>query len=109
MVDWGANEDSEDIIRAVETLLPLGNDFAILSIGNKKYIRSVPKELNQDQSVVLECAQVLGYVTMSMLRDNLDWDEVRCANVLQDMMSDALFWVDDQAEEREFWIPKFDT
>lgn len=57
--------------------------------------------------MVLECAQVLGHVTMSMLKDNLEWDEVRCGNVLQDMMSDALFWVDDQAEEREFWIPKF--
>lgn len=68
-------------------------------------IRSVPKELNTDQSTVLEALQVLGYVTVSMLRVNLGWEAARAQTVLDDLLSDALVWIDTQADETEYWTP----
>jgi ESCRT-II complex subunit VPS22 len=68
-------------------------------------IRSVPKELNTDQSTVLETIQILGYVTVSMLQINLGWERVRSQTVIDDLMADSLVWVDMQAEETEYWSP----
>lgn len=70
-------------------------------------IRSVPKELNTDQSTVLEVIQVLGYVTVSMLQVNLHWERVRAKTVIDDLLADSLIWVDAQAEETEYWSPTF--
>ena len=47
----------DDILRAVKSLKPLGSDFAIVIIGKQQMIRSVPKELNPDQSTVLEACR----------------------------------------------------
>ena len=68
-------------------------------------IRSIPKELNTDQSTVLEAIQIMGYVTVSMLQDNLGWESFRAHTVLEDLLSDALTWIDNQAEEPEYWAP----
>ncbi|RUP49557.1 putative vacuolar protein sorting-associated protein 22 2 [Jimgerdemannia flammicorona] len=48
----------DDIVRSIKTLKPLGNGFDILQIGDRRMVRSVPKELNTDQSSVLVLAQV---------------------------------------------------
>lgn len=66
-------------------------------------IRSVPKELNVDESVVLEAIQVLGYITISMLQLNLGWGRARSVTIIDDLLSDGLVWVDRQAEETEYW------
>lgn len=102
----GASDVSEDdIVRAVKALGPLGPGFALVEIGKRQYIRSVPKELNTDQSTVLEAMEVLGFVTHSMLRVNLGWDRIRVQTVLDDLVSDSLVWIDLQAEETEYWTP----
>jgi len=98
---------SDDILRAVKSLEPLGSGFTIVKIGSKQMIRSVPKELNTDQSIVLEVIQVLGYVTISMLQANLQWERARAVAVIDDLVADSLVWVDAQAEEREYWSPAF--
>lgn len=103
----GAASDvsEDDIVQSVKALGPLGPGFALVEIGKRQWIRSVPKELNTDQSTVLEAMEVLGYVTDSMLRDNLGWDKVRVQTVLNDLVSDSLVWIDTQAEETEYWTP----
>lgn len=71
-------------------------------------IRSVPKELNTDQSTVLEAIQVLGFVSVSMLQLNLQWERPRAVAVIDDLMSDSLVWVDAQSvDEKEYWSPAF--
>ncbi|KAF2799985.1 ESCRT-2 complex [Melanomma pulvis-pyrius CBS 109.77] len=97
----------DDVQRAVESLSPLGSCFSILRIGHRSLIRSVPKELNTDQSTVLEAVQVLGYVTLSMLQLNLGWERPRAHAVIEDLMADSLVWVDCQAGENEYWSPAF--
>lgn len=97
----------DDVTRAVASLAPLGSGFSIMKIGHRSLIRSVPKELNTDQSTVLEVAGVLGYVTVSMLQVNLGWGRPRACAVVEDLMADSLVWVDTQAGENEYWSPAY--
>ncbi|CAI6340646.1 unnamed protein product [Periconia digitata] len=97
----------DDIQRAVDSLAPLGSCFSLMKIGHRTLIRSVPKELNNDQSTVLEAVQVLGYVTVSMLQVNLGWERPRAHAVVDDLMAGSLVWVDCQAGENEYWSPAF--
>lgn len=78
-----------------------------MKLGAKQMIRSVPKELNTDQSVVLEAVQLLGYVTVSMMQINLQWERARAVAVIDDLVADSLLWVDIQAGETEYWSPTF--
>ena len=76
-----------------------------MRLGSRQMIRSVPKELNTDQAIVLEAIQVLGYVTVSMLQLNLKWGGARAIAVIDDLVADSLVWVDTQAGETEYWTP----
>ena len=106
-VGGGLTVSDDDISRAVDSLQPLGACFSIMTIGHRQLIRSVPRELNNDQSTVLEVIQVLGYVTVSMLQVNLGWERARSCAVVEDLMVDSLVWVDTQAGENEYWSPAF--
>lgn len=97
----------DDILRAVATLKPLGSAYSVIRVGSKPYIRSVPKELNTDQSAVLEAVQVLGYVSVSMLMVNLRWARARAQTAVEDLLGEGMLWVDRQSEEAEFWSPGF--
>jgi ESCRT-II complex subunit VPS22 len=79
-----------------------------LHVGRKEYVRSVPRELNDDQVSVVEAAQVLGYVSVGMLRDNLGWDRARARTVIDDLVAGGMLWVDKQTKgEWEYWSPGF--
>ncbi|TGO87418.1 hypothetical protein BPOR_0227g00030 [Botrytis porri] len=101
----GATRD--DILRAVTTLKPLGSSYSTITVGHKTYIRSIPKELNTDQSAVLEAAQLLGYVSIGMLMLNLRWPRARAKTAIEDLVSESMLWVDKQSEEWEYWSPGF--
>lgn len=103
----GLMSSRDDILRAVATLKPLGSSFSVIKVGSKPYIRSVPKELNTDQSAVLEAVQVLGYVSVSMLMLNLHWPRARAQTALEDLLSEGMLWIDKQAPEWEYWSPGF--
>lgn len=95
----------DDIVRAVKGLRVLESGFEVISIGSQQMIRSVPQELNQDQSVVLEAAQITGSVSVSMLRLNFRWEGSRAKSVLEDLLGAGMLWVDDQGREIEYWVP----
>lgn len=99
----------DDIERAVETLGDLGQGIKLVELANShtKMIRSVPSELSNDQAMVLEACQALGYVSLSILRDNMGWNNMRVQTVLDDMVVAGLLWVDDQSIEREYWVPSY--
>ena len=105
LVGGGMEVTEDDIMRAIESLQPLGGMFKTQTLGGGKFIKSVPKELNPDQSTVLEVIQILGYVTVSMMQANLGWERARTIAVFDDLVADSLVWVDTQAEETEFWSP----
>ena len=87
-------------------LEPLGSGFSIIKVGSKQFIRSVPKELNTDQATVLEVIQLLGFVTVSMLELNLNWEKARAQTVIDDLLADGLVWLDAQCAEKEYWSPQ---
>ena len=106
LVGGGMEVTEDDIERALESLEPLGGMFKTTTLGSSKFIRSVPKELNPDQSKVLEVVQILGgSVTVSTLQANLGWERARAIAVMEDLVADSLVWVDLQAEETEYWSP----
>jgi ESCRT-II complex subunit VPS22 len=102
----GLEVTDDDILRAVKALEPLGSGFSIILVGSKQYIRSIPKELNTDQATVLEVIQVSGYVSVSMLQINLNWEKARAETVMDDLLADGLVWVDLQSAEEEYWSPQ---
>ncbi|KAL4976074.1 EAP30/Vps36 family-domain-containing protein [Aspergillus desertorum] len=102
----GLEVTDDDVLRAVKALEPLGSGFSIINVGSKKYIRSIPKELNTDQATVLEVIQLLGYVSVSMLQINLKWEKARAKTVMDDLLADGLVWVDLQSAEKEYWSPQ---
>ena len=95
----------DDVLRAVSTLKPLGSSYTTIKVGTKPYIRSVPKELNTDQSAVLEAVQVLGYVTVQMLMVNLRWRRARAQTVLEDLVAEGMLWLAKDTKEWEYWTP----
>jgi ESCRT-II complex subunit VPS22 len=105
-IGGGLQITEDDVLRAVKSLEPLGSGFNVIKIGSKQFIRSIPKELNTDQSKVLEVLQILGFITVSMLQINLQWEKARASTVVEDLLADSLVWVDTQAEENEYWSPQ---
>lgn len=97
----------DDVERAVESCKDLGSGLALVTYGGEKMIRSLPNELNNNQATVLEACQAMGYVSVSILRDNFNWNRVRSETTLDDMVSAGLLWVDDQGIEREYWTPQW--
>ncbi|KAJ3115750.1 ESCRT-II subunit protein snf8 [Phlyctochytrium bullatum] len=47
----------DDIIRSIKNLKPLGSGFEIITVGDRKMVQSVPRELNADFSTVLSLSQ----------------------------------------------------
>lgn len=101
--------DETDIEKTVSLLQTLDDNFAIITIGNKKFVRSIPQELNKDQSTILEVCEIMGYTSVLLLVANYRWSQYRAQDVLQSMVSSGFLWVDDQTEENEihYWEPSW--
>ncbi|KAL0088055.1 EAP30/Vps36 family-domain-containing protein [Phycomyces blakesleeanus] len=97
----------DDIVRAIKTLKPLSGGFEVLEIGERKMVRSMPKELDKDQSALLLLAQKQGYVNRPMIQQSLGWEDARTQTGLQHLLQDGLAWIDDQAEVDTYWIPSY--
>ncbi|KAL1921491.1 uncharacterized protein VTP21DRAFT_11207 [Calcarisporiella thermophila] len=97
----------DDIIRSIKTLRPLGNGFELIKIANRRLVRSVPRELNTDQTAVLALAQNHGYVTYKMVKEKLGWIDDRTADALGTLLSDGVCWIDSQTQPEEYWIASY--
>ncbi|KAG8926885.1 hypothetical protein FRC02_008610 [Tulasnella sp. 418] len=104
-----------DITRSIETLRPLGVGYEVITIANPssssptKMVRSVVKELDTDQTVVLGVAQTLGgFVDESALMESHGWRPERARTALQNMLlRDGLCWIDEQEPDGNvsYWVP----
>ncbi|KAJ3044485.1 ESCRT-II subunit protein snf8 [Rhizophlyctis rosea] len=97
----------DDILRSIKNLRPLGNGFDIVTIGDRKLIQSVPRELNRDFSAVLDLAHHVGFVRISDLTSKLGWDVERASHTLDNLLKDGICWIDAQAPEPEYWVSSF--
>ncbi|KAH8109316.1 winged helix DNA-binding domain-containing protein [Phellopilus nigrolimitatus] len=98
----------EDVIRSIKTLKPLGAGYEVLDIGGRRMVRSVTKELDADQSVILSVARETGgRITESTLVEKKSWTRDRAHASLENMLlRDGLCWLDEQDEQlgRSYWI-----
>ncbi|KAA1091370.1 hypothetical protein PGT21_032275 [Puccinia graminis f. sp. tritici] len=91
-----------DIARAIKSLEPLGSGYSIITIGSKKFIRSVPAELDNDSLVIfdsiLSAPQAKGYTTDRLLQNSQNWTSERVKDALNKaVIRDSMLWVDAQA------------
>jgi ESCRT-II complex subunit VPS22 len=98
----------EDVLRSIKTLKPLGTGYEVIQVGSKKMVRSVTKELDQDQAKVLEiAASTGGKVWVDLVAATARWPVERAAAALENMLlRDGLCWMDDQDEDAiiAYWV-----
>ncbi|WRT69001.1 uncharacterized protein IL334_005983 [Kwoniella shivajii] len=98
----------EDIIRSIEILEPLCK-YTIHKIGSTKYIRTIPKSLDVDQSVLLAIAASNKgkLISNEHIKVRTGWSSDRIILVLEDsVMREGLGWVDGQSpsdSEMNIW------
>ncbi|KAH9917156.1 EAP30/Vps36 family-domain-containing protein [Epithele typhae] len=100
----------EDVVRSIRTLRPLGAGYEVIEVGGgRRMVRSVPRELDADQAVVLAVAQEAGgRVSEAGLVARKGWTTERARAALENMLlRDGLCWLDEQDEEYgvSYWVP----
>ena len=96
---------TDDISDALNHLQVLGNELELIKIGKHQYVKNIPQDLNTDQSSILNTADVLGYVSISILRDNFGWKKVRCTVAIDELVSNGILWLDiREGHETKYWI-----
>lgn len=100
----------EDVIQSIKTLQPLGAGYEVIDVGEgRKMVRSVVKELDEDQGVVLAEAQVEGgRIVEDILVSRRGWTHERAKAALENMLlRDGLCWLDTQDERhgKSYWLP----
>ncbi|XP_062513805.1 vacuolar-sorting protein SNF8-like [Corticium candelabrum] len=101
----GQDISNDDIIRAIKKLRVLGSGFAVIPIGDRRLIQSVPGELSMDHTAVLQHAENGGYVSLSDLVREMKWETTRASRALEHLVQEGMAWVDDQTHERQYWFP----
>jgi len=105
----------EDVVRSIQALKVLGTGYEVLEFGSegggRRMVRSVPKELDADQMVVLAlAAEQRGRVDEELLVRRNAWTAERARAVLQNMLlRDGTCWLDEQdgpdGMGQAYWIP----
>ena len=110
-IDGGAVSE-EDVVRSIKSLQPLGAGYEVIDFGDgRKMVRSVVKELDEAQMVVLALAQEHGgRVDEDLLVLTQGWTPERAKATLRNMLlRDGTCWVDDQdgpdGMGRSYWVP----
>jgi ESCRT-II complex subunit VPS22 len=95
----------EDVTRAIGLLSPLAG-YSVIPIGGIEFVRSVPRELDTDQSALLVvAAESGGKLTESRIKKDLGWGDVRARQAMEDsVMREGLGWVDEQDTEWCVWL-----
>ena len=102
-----SNVSNEDVYHAIDLLRPLGAGYTIKPVGGSIYVRSVPRELDTDQSLLLViAASTGGRLRTGDVKRNTGWEDVRVRLALEDcVMREGMGWVDEQVDgEREVWL-----
>jgi ESCRT-II complex subunit VPS22 len=100
----------DDVVRSIKTLQPLGAGYQVVDVeGGRKMVRSVVKELDEDQAAVLVIAQEEGgRIVEDLLVERRGWARDRARAALANMLlRDGLCWLDEQDERcgKAYWVP----
>ncbi|KAJ7905264.1 EAP30/Vps36 family-domain-containing protein [Mycena olivaceomarginata] len=105
----GGEVTADDIVRSIKTLQPLGVGYQVVTLADgRRMVRSVVKELDEDQAVVLAIAQQEGgRIVEDILISRKGWTRGRARAALENMLlRDGLCWLDEQDEEcgKAYWV-----
>ncbi|XP_050299167.1 vacuolar-sorting protein SNF8 isoform X2 [Anthonomus grandis grandis] len=99
----------DDLLRAAQKLKIFGSGFNVIPYGRGKYmVQSLPGELSMDHSAILTQTSSLNssFVSVSILRKQLNWEPERCKNALENLVNQGLAWVDLQNTcEKLYYFP----
>lgn len=95
---------AEDVERAVRTLGALESGFEIVDAGNVRLVRSVPVELNEDHTMVLNMCGAAGCATVGEVRRQMGWGEQRALRTFHFLLEKELAWVDEHGGTTRYWI-----
>nr|CAG4637197.1 EOG090X09XM [Ceriodaphnia reticulata]SVE73072.1 EOG090X09XM [Ceriodaphnia reticulata] len=103
---------NDDIMRAIKKLKVLGPGFSVVNLKGTQdssdiLIRSIPGELNADHTEVLKIAENQSFTSVKTLKSTLKWDDVRCQQILNELLRDGVAWVDERSTEKTYWFPSF--
>ena len=101
----GDKIEDDDIVKAIDTLKPLGSGFKVLTLGGRRLVQSVPREMSTDTTAVLDLATAKGFVTREDAQTHFKWAPERVGNCFESLLGEGLVWIDDQATPRQFWVP----
>ncbi|KAJ3191979.1 Vacuolar protein sorting-associated protein SNF8 [Irineochytrium annulatum] len=101
----------DDIARSIKNLSPLGSGIDLVTIGSRRMVSSLPRELNQDYGRALAQAQEggEGFTTAGDLGRALGWDSERAERVLETLMKDGVCWIDSQVHPPRYYVAGFFT
>lgn len=103
----------DDLLCASKKLRILGSGFSVVPVGKGQYmVQSVPGELNMDHTAVLQQASNSGqaFVSVSILKSELHWEEDRAQMALDHMLKEGLAWIDLQdPREKLYYFPSMFT
>ena len=104
-----------DVTSALRALEPLGAGYAIVTLpgSGRRMVRCVPAEFDRDALVVLECCASARHRAPKTTQADLlafmraaAWTADRAKAALDKaLLVDGLVWIDEQAEEPEYWSP----
>ena len=97
-----AQVSQADILVAIRKLAPLGGGFRTLQVGNQTMVVSVPTELDQDHTVVL---QVCHGHTAEYVRETTGWEPARVDRALTLLLQEGMAWVDKVHGETRYGVP----
>lgn len=95
----------DDIIKAIDTLKPLGSGFKVIRAGNHLLVQSVPRELSTDTTALIDLASANGHFDAPRVMERLRWTDERVRNTINDLVSEGLVWIDEQSEPKSYWVP----
>lgn len=115
----------EDIVRSIAVLKPLGSGYEVIDVAGTKMVRSVPRELDTDTSIVLGflsasssatslAALVDGVGNRFVTEDSLlapqpslskpVWSRQRARAILDDLsLGQGILWIDEQAHPARYY------
>lgn len=93
----------DDIVRALDLLRPLKAGYSTHTVGGATFVRSVPRALDTNQSMLLVLASESGgHLTETGVREKTGWAALRARTALDDcVMREGLGWVD---EDGSVWV-----
>jgi len=103
----------QDIITSIGKLSVLGSGFRTLSVGKSEMILSVPMELDNDHTQIMNIAQeqehreeFYGCVAIEQIQNATDWNDERIQRALEILLRQGMVWLDvSKSGEKNYWFP----